>query len=227
MRRFKRIISYLLVSVSFLAIGYGLLFFAARPIIQFVGGAVQLFLLEDTPVFAAETRNLLDGATIHEEEIIYASDIELPVYGEQFAQVKSDVGIDQPVFFGDNDEILLRGAGHSIISSFPGFYGTVLIGAHVFPEFHRLNVLELGDTFTITTHYGEFVYRVLEKKVIYRSDPFITETLRQDEQRLAFLYTCWPFDQFGFPLERLVVIGEQISGPAVFWNEEDRNNHAN
>lgn len=117
---------------------------------------------------------------------------------------------------------LERGVVHYPTSAVPGQNGNVAIVGHssnnIFNKgkykfaFVSLSKVEIGDTFML--HYGgtRYVYKVYDKRVVKPTDVSVLE--RQAKQATATLITC---DPPGTALNRLIVVGEQIS-PALGGN---------
>ena len=70
-----------------------------------------------------------------------------------------------------------------------------------------------GSLIHIDTHYGSYVYRVTEMKLADYQDTTTYDFTRTDENLI--LYTCYPFDAFGFTPERYFVYAEYVSGPMI------------
>ncbi|MCM1133280.1 MAG: class D sortase [Ruminococcus flavefaciens] len=126
-----------------------------------------------------------------------------PKFGELYATLNSDViGLDIPVYWGSNSELLERGACHSSSSVIVGTEGNSVISAHVDTFFADLDKLKEGDIVTVRTNYGEFEYKVRETiSFSSSSKKYITP---KDDNRLT-LYTC-KRDLLGASDQRIGVI---------------------
>ncbi len=113
-------------------------------------------------------------------------------------------------------DALERGVVHYATTPSPGQRGNVVVFGHssnnIFNQgrykfaFVLLSRLEVGDTFYLTKDGNRYAYRIYEKKIV---KPTAVEVLGQtDKPDTATLITC---DPPGTTLNRLVVIGEQIS----------------
>lgn len=111
---------------------------------------------------------------------------------------------------------LERGVVHYATTSAPGEQGNVVIFGHssnnIFNQgrykfaFVLLSRLEQGDTFYLTKDGKRYAYRVYQKKIV---KPNAVEVMGPtDRAGTATLITC---DPPGTSLNRLVVVGEQIS----------------
>lgn len=139
------------------------------------------------------------GETSEEGEIIR------PAFGEQFAVLRSDkLGISVPVYWGSNRELFERGACQASNSILSGGSGNTVISAHEDTYFADLHKLEVGDTVTVNTAYGEFVYTVTETISFKKTNKkYVIPT---EDTRLT-LYTCKK-DILGASDERIGVVCE-------------------
>ena len=84
-------------------------------------------------------------------------------YGQQWATMCVegwDRAVNIPMYFGDDDDLLKKGAGMSFKSSFPGQGGRTIVSAHVTREFYELEECRKGKLVTLNTVYGQYVYRI-------------------------------------------------------------------
>ncbi|MBP1046159.1 class D sortase [Enterococcus sp. BWM-S5] len=176
-------------------------------------------LLDNQPNFKNESTDLFakkEEPSIN-TDILPASSITYPAMNDLFGEVISEkVDLASPLFYGDNDDILAQGAGMFNGSKFPGEKGLCIIGGHNRPMFGRIYDLVIGDQFTINTHYGSFIYEVIENTIISAEDnQFLLDRMNQREEPQALLYTCFPLEAIGWAPERVIVVGRQISVPII------------
>lgn len=136
--------------------------------------------------------------------IIPKINIEIPV-------VYDEKSIDESAV----QRSLERGVLHYPTTSMPGEQGNVALFGHsssnIFNNgkykfaFVLLNRLEAGDTFMIQKDSKRYVYKVFEKRIV---KPTEISVLDARDRPTATLVTC---DPPGTDLNRLVVVGEQIS----------------
>lgn len=139
--------------------------------------------------------------------------ITFPTYGEKFADLIIDkASINVPVFHGDSEEQLLKGAGHFNGSRFPGEGSNVVLAGHRNSVFKGLQYVSKGDTIVLNTTYGKYVYKISEIKIIKGNDNSIVEP--GDHEKLT-LYTCYPFNYIGNAPNRYVVISDLVVGTPV------------
>ncbi len=140
----------------------------------------------------------LDGLVIKENEIKTeeapeeslsdTGEIIRPSFGEQYAVLKCDaIGLNVPVYWGSNKELLERGACQTTSSKVMGDAGNAVISAHVNTFFKNLEQAKVGDTFVIYTNYGIFTYEAAELVTFENTDK--TWVVPTEDQRLT-LYTC-------------------------------------
>lgn len=126
--------------------------------------------------------------TEHEGETYNEGEVIRPKFGELYAILRSDdLELDIPVYWGSNAELLEHGACHSSSSVLAGQKGNSVISAHVDTYFADLDKLKKGDTVTLNTAYGEFIYKVREE-ISFESSDRKYVTISKDD-RLT-LYTC-------------------------------------
>lgn len=114
------------------------------------------------------------------------------------------------------DDALERGVLHYATTPYPGQLGNGVIFGHSSNNilnqgkykfaFVLLRRLEIGDTFMLEKDGKRYVYKIYEKKVVKPTDLSVLNST--DKPATFTLITC---DPPGTSLNRLVVIGEQIS----------------
>lgn len=127
------------------------------------------------------------------EGIDYATE-DMPIikYGTNWATLNVDGWntTDIPVYFGDSDEILTKGAGQWSGSFFCGLGKNCVISAHVMTWFYEIEDTEIGDKVTMQTVYGPYEYEVVDKFIFDESEGgYLTKDYGADT---LFLYTCYP-----------------------------------
>jgi len=159
------------------------------------------------------TNIIVDAASVGPDPVVIIPkiNVDIPV-------VYNVTGIDETSM----DNGLLNGAVHYPYSPLPGQDGNVVVVGHssnnIFNPgkykfaFVLLHDLQDGDTFMLNYHGTQYVYKVYEHKVVSRFDVSILGPSGQTAT--ASLITC---DPPGTALNRLVVLGEQIS-PSISKN---------
>lgn len=143
-----------------------------------------------------------------------------PAFGELYAVLDSKVlETSVPVYWGTTTELLQRGACQSTGSVIAGDKGNSVISAHVDTFFEDLDNFKEGDTVSLKTNYGEFVYTVKEKVTFNKKEgKYVSPT---DDDRLT-LYTCKK-DILGNMDERTGVICELKEKKFYNSGEGDKN----
>ncbi len=147
-------------------------------------------------------------------------EVVIPTFGEQYAVLRSSgFDLSVPVYWGSAPELLERGACQATYSKLPGITGNAVISAHEDTFFAELYKLEPGDTVTLNTNYGEFVYTVKEKISFKKTDnKYVVPT---EDDRLT-LYTCKK-DILGSSDERVGVVCELTEKKFYVQTEEAGN----
>lgn len=127
-----------------------------------------------------------------------------PQYGTKYGTLTiEDLGIELPIYYGDDLSILRYGIGHTFGTYFPGEGGTIVYMAHNTSGFLRkLPEIELGTKIHISTSYGKYTYTVNETKIVHMSE--IEAVDIQDEKEQLILYTCYPVNSIGHATNRFI-----------------------
>lgn len=199
----------------FLLLNGFLLFVIGKPIIDFVTSSIELFLLNEAPNF--ENKRLNDvNFSDKKDGLVATDDMIYPHAGKAYGKVQIDkLGLDEPLYFGDDDEILRIGAGQYIGSVFPGEKGTTLIGGHNSSSFGKLTDLTTDDLIVINTDYGHYEYSVYQTKIAKYNDKEVLELLNNVEDKKLILYTCFPVNMLGLTDDRLYILADYQSGPLI------------
>ena len=134
----------------------------------------------------------------------------LPSWGTQFARLRiPTIGVDLPVFHGDDMIQLATGAGHYAGSQFPGEGGTIIFPAHnARGMFHSLPEIQMGDKIYVDTIYGNFVYEAYDTKIAYYKD--VDAFPIQNDEEILLLYTCYPVDNVWYVKNRFIVFAKLV-----------------
>ncbi|MEO5627833.1 MAG: sortase [Candidatus Saccharimonadales bacterium] len=158
-------------------------------------------VVTNTPIISDNTT----VANNQTEVIIPKINVEIPVIYDQTSTDEHDI-----------QTALESGVVHYATTASPGEQGNTVIFGHSSNNilnkgkykfaFVLLNRLEIGDTFSLTKGGKRYVYRIYEKKIVKPSEVSVLEPT--EKTATATLITC---DPPGTSINRLVVIGEQIS----------------
>ncbi|MDD3239509.1 MAG: class D sortase [Lachnospira sp.] len=171
---------------------------------------------QDSSTFQTNITSIYDDQSplLQSQKSVPLSSIEMPSFGSQYAQVSCQrIGLDAPLYWGDNSTILRNGAGQYIGSSLPGFERPILLCGHNVTAFLPLQSIEIGDQVSISTNYGTYTYEVVETRVADMNDTSAYDLSQNKEQLI--MYTCYPFAFMGVTTQRLFIYGDRISGPDI------------
>lgn len=215
LKRYTRVMVWIIMPLLFLCTGYGLMYVIAQPYLRPLTSIYSMVSQDQAPDFSSKARSLYsEDDTLSESGVIQASDITSVSIGDIIGRVIiEDVGIDVPLIYGATVDCLYNGAGLRIQSSKPGYGKPVMIGGHTIPYFKNLGLVEVGQIIRIETYYGSFQYQITGTKVANESDQTAYDLTQNEEQLI--LFTCYPLDGVGDKDERLLVYADKISGPTV------------
>ncbi|MBO4867628.1 MAG: class D sortase [Ruminococcus sp.] len=128
-----------------------------------------------------------------------------PYYGDYYAELNCEAaGMKNiPVYSGQDNYVLEKGAGWYNGSVFIGRPGNVVIAGHNHTFFYNLPKCEIGDVVTLETCYCKCTYIIDERVVFHESD--YTYVYPTDDDRLT-MYTCWNEGRLGMSQYRLAFI---------------------
>lgn len=210
----KKVMALVIAPLSFLVFGYALLYGLVQPAIRPLLSMYDLISSEYGPNFGESNKNLYSKEVTNTMQL-NLKDIEFPDVGSEFGKIEiKRVGLQTQLYYGDSENILLKGAGLFQGSFMPGFNKTTLIAGHTIPYFQKFGVVKAGDEVDISTHYGKYTYKVTDIKIGDHNDGSMYD-LGQIEKEQLILYTCYPLDGIGFKDDRLFVYADKISGPDI------------
>lgn len=143
-----------------------------------------------------------------------------------FIEIPS-INIKLPVYHGTTDQVLEKGVGHLIGSSFPvGGENTHAVltghtGMRNAKMFTDLNEVKEGDLFFITILNEKLAYKVTDRNVVLPED--VSHLQIQEGKDLVTLITCTPY---GVNSHRLLVTGERTKySEEAYQAESEKNNN--
>ncbi len=149
--------------------------------------------------------------------VLKGSEVHFPSFGDKLGTLtitgESGTYVDTALYFGDDAEQLRNGVGVYLGSSLPGYGSTVLVAGHNHTWFKPTKNAAVGDTVTITTYYGVYVYKITEIAVKQSNDESHYDLLADGENLV--MYTCYPFGSIGITPTRYFIYGEYVSGPMI------------
>lgn len=103
------------------------------------------------------------------------------------------IGVDSPIFQGDDWEQLKKGVGQHIGSTLPGTEGNLVLSAHndIYGEiFRHLDKLSPGDEIIVSTERQSYTYLVRKIQVV---DPTDVWVMAPTDHASATLISCYPY----------------------------------
>lgn len=203
-------ITFIVYPIVFLIVNVVLLTIAFGPTLKSMSGILDVITLEEAPSFSSNTTN----EEVPKIEIVEGAEIVVPSYGDLYANISiPTANIDAPVYYGDTEDLLIKGVGTYAGTYIPGQKRTILMAAHNNLYFHTLGKAKVGDIINITTQYGEYTYQITGSKVALATDTTAYDLTKQEENLI--LYTCYPFDTLGLTDQRYFVYAKYVSGPQI------------
>jgi sortase A len=112
------------------------------------------------------------------------------------------IGLVVPVYEGTSDLVLNRGLGHIVGTPQVGQSGNVGIAGHRDGFFRKLKDIGPGDEIELQMIGGDETYVVENITIV---NPENVDVLRQDEEDVITLVTCYPFYYVGSAPKRYIV----------------------
>ena len=139
---------------------------------------------------------------------------EYPVTGDKIGQIDlQDTSLSVPLYYGDGNVELNKGAGLYTGAWLPGEGRTIMAAGHAGTFFKNLQGVEPGMQVQITTYYGVYVYEITKVEILEATDTSAYDFSRTDENLI--MYTCYPFDALGYTPLRYFVYAKYVSGPVI------------
>lgn len=214
-RSLKQILKYFYVPIIIGLIVLGIVagaFFTQSELFDSINKCfinTQPVYTDDDPVV-----NYKDTPVIKKKSIP-GNSISWPKTSEQYGIIWCPkINLSAPLFMGDRDSVLEKGAGTYIGSSIPGGGNTILVGAHDTTFFKPLEKIKKGMIVNVVTKYARYKYKVVKRAIADEKDHDQAYTLNNKEKLV--LYTCYPFGKLnGDKSQRLFVYLEKTYGPSI------------
>lgn len=209
-RRENKVIRFVVLALIFVMIAGGLYVSAGKGLQNVLEVKTRMAVESGAPI-----PDYTPQGTQPRKGELKKSEAALPSVGSCYGTIRCNrIDLNAPLYYGDTDEILSKGAGQYIGSSFPGEGRPILVGAHDIGYFAPLEEIEEGDIIHVKTSYGAFQYRVADTRIGYASDIGKKELSRSKEELI--LYTCYPFGTLTEEkARRYFVAAEKIEGPVL------------
>lgn len=212
----KKVMAFLIMPLLFALLGYTVVYLSLKPVADFSISMVTSMIADSLPDFSGEENPLYEDRNLVERNSVPISEVVIPYIGQHFAQMSfPDIDFSVKVYFGDNDRILRRGAGMYAGSQLPGFKRTTLIAGHSWTVLNAVQHAEISDEIEIKTNYGRYVYEIFDI-VLAKSDFDSYVDLKQTDEDILVVYTCYPFERLVGRLSiRYFIYARRISGPDI------------
>lgn len=211
----NKLMAYILVPLAFAVLGYGLLYFSAKPILTSTMETWRMVSNDISGQKNGEYKDIFDLSKVSAyTDFIPSSEINFPTLGTRYGEIEIEgTSVKAPLFFGDENNALRNGVGHYSGSEYPGMGSTVLIAGHNNTYFNDLKNAEVGKLITLRTNYGTYTYEIVKTAILKSSDKSAYDLASREEN--IVLYTCYPFNMLGLTPQRYFVYGKFVSGPKV------------
>lgn len=121
------------------------------------------------------------------------TEIQTPAPNSVFGKfICTRLGINENLYYGDNDYCLHFGVGLSTNSGLPGSGKPSLISGHNSTKFHPLKDVKKGDIFELDLDWGYYKYQIYDIKIMTPGE-FDSSILNRKSDDII-VYTCYPFD---------------------------------
>jgi sortase A len=107
-----------------------------------------------------------------------------------------------PIYEGTGASELKQGAGHYVKSVLPGFKDNSVIAGHRDTDFSKFDKLKIGDSLTVKTSYGTFIYIIESFRIVKADDRTV---IVPTQVATLTLSTCYPFYFIGNAPKRFIV----------------------
>lgn len=201
--------------LAFAIVGYLILFFSAKSLISPAMSIVDMLSSDGTQIDENSYSDIYTGEIFHQyTDFVPSSEITFPLANTKYGEISiENTSVSCPLIYGDNSNMLHKGACQYMGSSFPGFGSTILISGHNNSYFNGLKDAKVGSVIKVSTNYGNYTYRITGTAIKSSTDKSAYD-LDSDVENII-LYTCYPFNALGLTSQRYFVYGEYVSGPLV------------
>ncbi len=209
-RRTRIFLSYMGIPLLFTVLGYLALYLLGVPAVNLAKAHISMIITKGAPGYSAEFDPALSETVPLQENIFDKDEIRIPAQGEHYGNLTCvRIGLEAPLYYGDGEKVLIKGAGQYMASGLPGEGRPILIGGHDGTYFAPLENIAIGDVISLETNYGKFEYKVTGTLTADALDNTAYD-LSETKERLI-LYTCYPFGKLiGERNERYFVYCDRI-----------------
>lgn len=194
MSRSNKLRTYIITIILFVIAGTGVLYIGGMPLASLIEAKLNVLIYNGAPVIESDYSSNLEKLVQGNESTMDQSEIQVPELGTQYGTITCDnIAMSAPLYYGDSDEVLLKGVGQYPNEVIPGQGKPLLLSGHDATFFAPLEKIKMGDIITITAFEINYYYKVTSKITTLVTDSTAYD-LDQDTEQLI-LYTCYPFGQ--------------------------------
>jgi sortase A len=208
-RNIKKFFVYVRMILLLMLLQAVVFYLAGVPLASYIKSIGSMAITKGAPAeprdYVLNVSEFMKNSSIEDQ-----SEIPIPVLETQYGTINCDrIALSAPLYYGDSDAVLEKGAGQYPLSGLPGEGIPILISSHDVTYFAPLEQIKIGDIITISTDYGDFEYKVNDTKIADKDDSTAFDLLQNKEQLI--LYTCYPFGQLiGERTDRFFVYCDRI-----------------
>ncbi len=193
-RKSGKIIPYIVIPMLFTVLGYLTVYIGGGPVANLAKSHINMLIAKGAPGYSNEFNPGLTEPALLQKDIFDKSEIRIPAQGTHYGNLTCEkVGLEAPLYYGDSEEVLIKGAGQYMASGLPGEGRPILIGGHDGTFFAPLEQIKIDDVISLETNYGKFEYKVTGTKTADAMDKTAYDLSGTEEHLI--LYTCYPFGE--------------------------------
>ncbi len=176
----------------FVALSSFILVVAGSPLIRYIGAVSNMIIINGAPYSSQLTFS--DNMYSIDKDNTKQSEFRKPNENELYGVITCEhINLNAPLYYGDSESVLQRGAGQYTKSALPGEGYPILVGGHDASFFSVLKKVKVQDIVTLQTIDKKYEYQVTDIKVLDKNDSSAFDLKEKKEQLI--LYTCYPFGQ--------------------------------
>ncbi len=182
---------YMAYPFIFIVVITALVYLSGRPLLAMARANLNMIITKGAPSYPNEYNSEFNGLFVQDGRFD-PNTIQIPEFGAHYGNIRCErINLTVPLYYGDSDTILEKGAGQYVAGGLPGEGRPVLVGGHDTVYFAPLEYIKDGDIVQIDTNYGIFQYVVTDIKIAEADDASAYPLYGEKEQLI--LYTCYPF----------------------------------
>lgn len=115
-----------------------------------------------------------------------------------------------PIIQGTDEEELRKGVGHYDGTAYPTQKDQIVLSGHRDTVFRRFDQLAIGDLFIVRMPYGNYIYEIVDTKIVDADDRTIIVPTSPKE--VLTVTTCYPFTYVGNAPDRYIITAKPVDG---------------